>query len=106
MKEQNIFKSYSWLEIANMPLCCVCCGSRNVDQEKDVCLNCGADEGFLADERTDNSIKDLYDWEVSSDATEIEKLCPDHNMEFYEIEEDGEYFHGYECLTCGMLQTG
>tara|TARA_R100001082_G_scaffold11644_1_gene6288 strand:- start:630 stop:794 length:165 start_codon:yes stop_codon:yes gene_type:complete len=46
-------KSYSWLEIANMPLCCVCCGSRNVDQEKDVCLNCGADEGFLADERTD-----------------------------------------------------
>ena len=40
------------------------------------------------------------------DATEIEKLCPDHNMEFYEIEEDGEYFHGYECLTCGMLQTG
>ena len=40
------------------------------------------------------------------DATLKEKLCPDHDMEFYEFEEDGEYFHGYECLTCGMLQTG
>jgi hypothetical protein len=45
--------SYSWLEIANMPQCCICCGSRNVDQKKDICLDCGADEGLWADERTD-----------------------------------------------------
>ena len=42
----------------------------------------------------------------SNDATEKAKLCPDHDMEFYEFEEDGEYFHGFECSTCGMLQTG
>ena len=42
----------------------------------------------------------------SNDATEIAKLCPDHDMEFYEFEEDGEYYHGFECSTCGMLQTG
>ena len=51
----NSQKSYSWLEIANMPLCCACCGSRNVDQEKNVCLNCGSDEGLLADERREAS---------------------------------------------------
>ena len=45
--------NYSWLEIANMPQCCICCGSRNVDQKKDLCLDCGADEGLWADERTD-----------------------------------------------------
>jgi hypothetical protein len=39
-------------------------------------------------------------------ADEIEKFCPDHEMEFYEFEEDGEYFHGYECATCGCFQTG
>ena len=26
--------NYSWLEIANMPLCCICCGSRNIDTKK------------------------------------------------------------------------
>ena len=31
-------KSYSWQEIANMPLCCVCCGSRNVSVEDNLCL--------------------------------------------------------------------
>tara|TARA_B100000029_G_C17565748_1_gene954966 strand:- start:835 stop:1074 length:240 start_codon:yes stop_codon:yes gene_type:complete len=56
----NSQKSYSWLEIANMPLCCVCCGSRNVDQEKDVCLNCGADEGLLADEREESGSKQRF----------------------------------------------
>ena len=45
--------NYSWLEIANMPQCCICCGSRNVDQKKDICLDCGSDEGLWADERTD-----------------------------------------------------
>ena len=24
-------KSYSWLELANMPVCCMCCGSKNVN---------------------------------------------------------------------------
>ena len=33
---------------------------------------------------------------------EIEKFCPDHDMESYD--EDGS--HGYECATCGALQTG
>jgi|TARA_R100001460_G_scaffold36078_1_gene69332 rRNA maturation endonuclease Nob1 len=45
-------KSYSWQEIANMPLCCVCCGSRNVDEQEDICLDCGSTEGLWADERT------------------------------------------------------
>ena len=46
-------KSHSWLEIANMPLCCMSCGSRNVDTTKDTCLDCGSTEGLWADERTD-----------------------------------------------------
>jgi hypothetical protein len=46
-------KSYSWQEIADMPLCCMCCGSRNVIAEKNLCLDCGSDEGLWADERTD-----------------------------------------------------
>ena len=45
-------KSHSWLEIANMPLCCMCCGSRNVDTTKNTCLACGSTEGLWADERT------------------------------------------------------
>jgi hypothetical protein len=39
-------------------------------------------------------------------ADEIEKFCPDHEMEFYEFVEDGRYYHGYECTTCGCFQTG
>ena len=46
-------KSYSWQEIADMPLCCMCCGSRNVIAEKNLCLDCGSDEGLWADERTE-----------------------------------------------------
>ena len=46
-------KPYSWLEIANMPLCCMCCGSRNVNTTTDTCLSCGSTEGLWADERTD-----------------------------------------------------
>ena len=46
-------ESYSWLEIANMPLCCMCCGSRKVDQQKDICLSCSSTEGLWADERSD-----------------------------------------------------
>jgi len=45
-------KSYSWLELANMPVCCMCCGSRNVDEKEDICLDCGSTEGLWADERT------------------------------------------------------
>lgn len=44
-------KSYSWLEIANMPLCCMCCGSRHVDELENKCLSCGSAEGLWADER-------------------------------------------------------
>ena len=46
-------KSYSWLAIAKMPLCCMCCGSRDVDSKTDTCLSCGSKEGLWADERTD-----------------------------------------------------
>jgi len=52
-------KSYSWLEIANMPLCCMCCGSRNVDTTKDTCLSCGSTEGLWADERTTKEYKEM-----------------------------------------------
>ena len=45
-------KSYSWLELANMPVCCMCCGSNNVDEQKDKCLDCNSNEGLWADERT------------------------------------------------------
>jgi hypothetical protein len=41
-------KSYSWSEIAKMPLC-----SRDVDSKTDTCLSCGSKEGLWADERTD-----------------------------------------------------
>ena len=51
-------KSHSWLEIANMPLCCMCCGSRNVDTTKDTCLACGSTEGLWADERTDKEYEE------------------------------------------------
>ena len=74
---------------------CRFCGGNCSNEEENSLYLC---DGYAGD------IDGLYAKE--SDATEIEKLCPDHNMEFYEIEEDGEYFHGYECLTCGMLQTG
>ncbi len=48
-------KSYSWLEIANMSLCCMCCGSRNVDEKKDICLDCGSNEGLWADCKADDA---------------------------------------------------
>ena len=48
-------RSYSWQEIADMPLCCMCCGSRNVISEKNLCLDCGSDEGLWADEREEVS---------------------------------------------------
>ena len=54
-----INKSYSWLEIANMPLCCMCCGSRNVDTANDTCLSCGSTEGLWADERTDEEYEQV-----------------------------------------------
>jgi hypothetical protein len=49
-------KSYSWQEIANMPLCCICCGSRNVSVEDNLCLDCNSDEGLWADERTNEEV--------------------------------------------------
>ena len=52
-------KSYSWLELANMPLCCMCCGSRNVDTANDTCLSCGSTEGLWADERTDEEYEQV-----------------------------------------------
>ena len=52
-------ESYSWLEIANMPLCCVCCGSRNVDTTTNTCLACGSTEGLWADERADKEYEEL-----------------------------------------------
>ena len=54
-------KSYSWLEIANMPLCCMCCGSRNVDTTNDTCLSCGATEGLWANERTTKEYEEMND---------------------------------------------
>ena len=51
-------RNYSLSEIANMPLCCICCGSRNVDTKKNICLSCGSDEGLWADERTDEECKE------------------------------------------------
>lgn len=41
----------SYSELLDLPLCCVCCGSRNVDEEKHTCLDCGGDEGFMHDTR-------------------------------------------------------
>jgi len=37
-----------------------------------------------------------------------EGKCPPsrHEMEFYEFYEDGRYYHGYECHSCGEIQTG
>ena len=49
-------KSYSWQEIVNMPLCCICCGSRNVRVEDNLCLDCDSSEGLWADERTDEEV--------------------------------------------------
>ena len=45
-------KSYSYAELLNMPLCCMCCSSRNVDTTNNTCLSCGSTEGLWADERT------------------------------------------------------
>ena len=35
-----------------------------------------------------------------------EEQCTDHDMEFYEFEDEDGYFHGYECHSCGALQSG
>jgi len=35
-----------------------------------------------------------------------EPQCTDHDMEFYEFEDQDGYFHGYECSSCGELQSG
>jgi len=58
-------ESYSWLEIANMPQCCICCGSRNVDLQKDLCLDCGSDEGLWADTRNNEEYSNFK--EISDD---------------------------------------
>ena len=51
-------RNYSWLEIAEMPQCCICCGSRDINLKTNVCLSCGSDEGFWADERTDKEYEE------------------------------------------------
>ena len=51
-------QSYSWLELSLMPQCCICCGSRDIDLQKDICLDCGSDEGLWADERTDEEYEE------------------------------------------------
>ena len=51
-------RSNSWLTIAKMPLCCMCCGSRDVDPKTNTCLSCGSEEGLWADERTDKEYKE------------------------------------------------
>jgi len=51
--EMTMKRNYSWFEISQMPQCCICCGSRNINLKTNVCLSCGSDEGFWADERTD-----------------------------------------------------
>ena len=33
-------QDYSWLEIAQMPQCCMCCGSRDINLKTNVCLSC------------------------------------------------------------------
>ena len=47
-------QSYSWLELANMPLCCMCCGSRDVDTTTDTCLACGQTKEQIKNTRRDN----------------------------------------------------
>ena len=51
-------RAYSWLEIAQMPQCCICCGSININLKTNVCLSCGSNEGFWADERTDEEYEE------------------------------------------------
>ncbi len=51
-------RNNSWLTIAKMPLCCMCCGSRDVDSKTNTCLSCGSEEGLWADERTDKEYKE------------------------------------------------
>ena len=48
-------KEYSYCPMLGVPLCCISCGSRNVDAQKDLCLDCDADEGICADEREEVS---------------------------------------------------
>lgn len=52
-------QDYSWLEIAQMPQCCMCCGSRDINLKTNVCLSCGSDEGLWADERTDKEYEEV-----------------------------------------------
>jgi len=51
-------RSYSWQEIAEMPLCCISCGSRNVDTTTDTCLSCSSTEGLWADERSNKEYEE------------------------------------------------
>tara|TARA_Y100000114_G_scaffold86558_1_gene80069 strand:- start:204 stop:368 length:165 start_codon:yes stop_codon:yes gene_type:complete len=50
-------KSYSYAELLDMPLCCMCCGSRNVDTTTATCLSCGS-TGLWHDERTDKEYEE------------------------------------------------
>ena len=52
-------RSYSWQEIAEMPLCCISCGSRNVDTTTDTCLSCSSTEGLWADERSNKEYEEI-----------------------------------------------
>lgn len=71
-------KSYSWLEIANMPLCCVCCGSRNVDESENKCLSCGSTEGLWSDERTDSTCGDEYELFQNVHCLECDHVYPEN----------------------------
>ena len=54
----------------------------------------------------DKWIKQGYD-DVHLEEFEEGKCPPSrHEMEFYEFYEDGRYYHGYECHSCGEIQTG
>tara|TARA_B100001029_G_scaffold71519_1_gene58314 strand:- start:1646 stop:1825 length:180 start_codon:yes stop_codon:yes gene_type:complete len=58
MEGGSMKRDYSWLEIAQMSQCCICCGSRDINLKTNVCLSCGSDEGFWADERTDEEYEE------------------------------------------------
>ena len=39
-------QDYSWLEIAQMPQCCMCCGSRDINLKTNVCYLVAQMKGY------------------------------------------------------------
>lgn len=77
---------------------CELCGKK--EDERAMQEQCGLSLCLSCDGK--HTDQELREWKFE------EGKCPPsrHEMEFYEFSEDGRYYHGFECHSCGEIQTG